>query len=718
MPEAPPLNGTESAAPSSASETDETRLARQRVLDAAAHVRPSVWAFALYALLATVMWLPFGFRTSGLVEEWGLLWLHDRGEQLWWITEDSPLASFRLRPLFDVPFEMAYSLGSGFIWLNVIALAVLACVGLATYLLVERLAPERRAVAFVAGVLAMLYPVNEGLFTFRVLHIRLAVVLFLFALVLLWDLARAPTWWRFVSMSFLLGASLLIYQIAVAVLVLGPMIVMMAADAASLRRLVKYSALWFAAPAAVACYWAFVLQQGGTYEFETASSARRPSLNEYGHDMVRAYADQLFRAWRPLSWVSWDVRYLLIGGACGVLVAGVALRAQGSGRLGARSSLFVGLGAIALSPLGFLPLWMIVYAIHETLKVYLLSSVAVAIGLTLLLGFVCRHRTVFAVVGGALTGLAAVYALHQHGHYVALAHAQTRVLGELVQQLPSPRDGSTIVVRDHSGQFSLVWTLGPPVNFSAAVESAYKNPTLDVVLCNELTGEAYLNGAPVRECPDGRRAAHNPAAGPALEVAPEQLAIFDYDPVREMRLVERRTGTLPVGYAPSRLAASGRQGRGSLFACSPIQDCTKPPSAMWPSGSIHENFGPDASNITGFRPSEITPEGLPFRWSIARRTHTYAHLPPRNASLDLRIVYVIHPTVVRSIRLAVNGRDVPLRVEPFGSGYRARATIPGEALRAVSDDIEIKSALGQVTRTDSLGIAVTRIDVEPEPVGS
>ena len=75
-----------------------------------------------YALLATLMWLPFGLRTTGLVEEWGLLGLHDRGEQLWWLTEGSSLESLRLRPLFVAPFELRFSLGAAFVWLNVIAL--------------------------------------------------------------------------------------------------------------------------------------------------------------------------------------------------------------------------------------------------------------------------------------------------------------------------------------------------------------------------------------------------------------------------------------------------------------------------------------------------------------------------------------------------------------------------------------------------------------------
>ena len=79
--------------------------------------------------------------------------------------------------------------------------------------------------------------------------------------------------------------------------------------------------------------------------------------------------------------------------ACGLVVALAALAAA---ELLRRLSVPVlaprrRCGAIVLSPLGFLPLWTIVYSIHEHLKVYLLSSVGVAIGVALVVGFVCRR---------------------------------------------------------------------------------------------------------------------------------------------------------------------------------------------------------------------------------------------------------------------------------------------------------------------------------------
>jgi hypothetical protein len=679
-------------------------------------VRPWIAASLLYALLATILWLPFGFRTTGLVEEWDLMWLHDRGELLWWVTGGGALAYMRLRPLFAVLNELNSTLGSGFLWLNVVALLIFVCVGLATFLLVERLAPGLRAVALVAGTFAMLYPANSGLFTFRVIHIRASVALFLFALVVLSDFSRAPKVWRFALMSLLLGASLLMYQIAALALVVGPLVVLLSIGLDDKSALLKRSALWFATPAAVGCYWLLIATQGGTYEVTSASAAPRPSVRAYVDDLVRSYVDQLYSAWRPAAWASWETRYLVIGGFCGVLIAVVAWTAAGSGRLGNRNVLLGSLGVIAIAPLGFLPLWAIVASIHESLKIYLLSSIAVAVGLALLLAYICRSRTPFAIASGLLVGLAAVYALQQHAHYVALSKAETRILGSLVQELPSPRDGTVVVVRDHSGQLSLVWTLGPPITFSSAVEVAFHNPTLAVVLCNESTGVAYLTGKPIQACPDGRVTRPATASYPALEMQPARMAVFDYDLVHEMRLVERRSGTLPAGYAPLKLIGKGRQSRKSLFACMPIQRCTKSPSALWPRGSIHETFGTESTNVTGFRPAETTPEGSTFRWSISRKTHAYAFLPPRDARLALRVLYVIEPAVANSLRLQVNGHDVPLAVRPVAHGYLATATVPGENLRGSPDDIEFASDVFPVTGSfDPLGIAVTRLDVEPTP---
>jgi hypothetical protein len=397
--------------------------------------------------------------------------------------------------------------------------------------------------------------------------------------------------------------------------------------------------------------------------------------------------------------VTWKPEYVLLGVLCGALVALTVLLARGeSTRLGRRSSFAGAVGAVAIAPLGFLPLWAIVASIHETLKVYLLSSIAVAAGAGLLIGFLCRTRTLVAVVGGALVSLAAIYGLHQHAHFVGLAHGETRVLGEMVEQLPAPADGTTIVVRDSSGKLSQVWTLGPPVTFGAAVEVAYHNPTLRIILCDEAHGHAYSNGVLLPSCPLGERA---------------RLAVFDYDLVHELRLLPQ--GSLGRGYAPLRLADKGPSLRSALFGCSPIQGCTDAPSASWPRGAVHETFDAEPDNLTGFRPAEKAPDGTSFRWSDSAETHVFAFLPARSATFDLSVLFTVDPAVLQTIRVSVNGHDVPAQVVPKPGRYVVRATIPAQALAPSPDDLEIRSRAVPVAGSpDPLGLAVSRLDVTPQ----
>src|SRR5262249_8513240 len=156
-------------------------------------------------------------------------------------------------------------------------------------------------------------------FAFRVIHIQTAVVLFLFALVLLWDLAGAFRVWRFVLMSALLAASLLMYQIAAAAVLFSPFVLLLRFRREQWRRLVKVSALLLAPPISVGLYWLSVATTTTTYEFQTADVAPRPSPHQYASDLVGSYEDQLLRAWRPAQWVTWEPRYIALGAACGLL---------------------------------------------------------------------------------------------------------------------------------------------------------------------------------------------------------------------------------------------------------------------------------------------------------------------------------------------------------------------------------------------------------------
>jgi hypothetical protein len=665
-----------------------------------------LWAAALiaYALLAIVLWLPFGFRMNGLVEEWDISWLLDRGEQLWWITGSSSVSYLRLRPLTMLPFAVAHALG-GFVWLNAIALAVLALRGTATFLLIDRLAPRRRSAAWIGGALSMLYPANVGLFALRMTHINLAVTLFLFALVVLCDIERGARRWRMIPMALMLAASLLIYQIALVAAVLGP-VVLLVLGVRERRRLLELASAWYLGLACVGVYWLVIVSEGVTYELNSAHGPR-PPLRVYGHDLIESYVDQLARAWLPSAWVTWRPAFVAIGIACGLGVAALAWSARrGADRaVRERNTLVAGISLLLIAPIGFLPLWAIVASIHEALKVYLLSSVAVSAGLALLIAYIGRRPEIIAVLGGILAAVAVLYGLQQHAYYASLAHRQERVLGEMVDQLPSPPRGTTIVVHDITGQLGREWTLGPPVTFAAAVSVAYHDPTLQVALCEDESHDAFVNGNSVARCP----------TAPAQRSRVQHLAVFRYDLLRELRLVTPGDPTLrslPAGYAPSELAYRGPKMRRGLFSCDPIEKCTDPPSASWPRGSIAEPFDRFALNVTGIFAPEESPAGETFQWSNSHVVRVYAVLPPRRMRFDLHFLYVLRPDVLKTIRLSVDGRTIPVAVSAGRNGYHAIATIPAAALKAQRDTLAITSAVVPVAGSpDALGLAIERLDV-------
>ena len=149
--------------------------------------------YAGMVLLTLLLWLPFGFKTTGLVEEWGVTGLMESGSRPFFITPDSNLAAHRMRP-FEVFFHAAaYALDpDSFLFYNVFQLLFLAGKMVAVYWLVLQFFPKQRVLALGAGVLSVVYPVDSALFTFRVIHVHAAILAYLIAACLLIRHVRQP----------------------------------------------------------------------------------------------------------------------------------------------------------------------------------------------------------------------------------------------------------------------------------------------------------------------------------------------------------------------------------------------------------------------------------------------------------------------------------------------------------------------------------------------
>ena len=126
-------------------------------------------------LLTLILWLPFSFKTTGLIEEWGVLRVIETGSQLFFITPNSALGPHRMRPLEVFVHSLAHALDpDSFLFFNLFQLLFMFGKMAAIYWLLLQFLPGRRLLAFAASTLFLVYPADTALFTFRAIHIQAA----------------------------------------------------------------------------------------------------------------------------------------------------------------------------------------------------------------------------------------------------------------------------------------------------------------------------------------------------------------------------------------------------------------------------------------------------------------------------------------------------------------------------------------------------------------
>ena len=227
---------------------------------------------------------------------------------------------------------------------------------------------------------------------------------FLFALVLLCDLARRGGSWRGAAIFLLLAASLLMYQIATAAVVIAPL-VLFAVGVRGGRQLIALATVWDAAPVTFAIHTLFCSfsreATGGTNwtpppprqgPHSPAISTRRSAPSD---------TNSLMPGGRATGYAG--TGHVLLGVLRGVLV-GLPLRPGSlafvdcpccSGNSDRGGDL-----TPSLPPLDSVVIWAIPALIGDALRGYILSSVAVAIGVALLTGFAVRRASILAILSG------------------------------------------------------------------------------------------------------------------------------------------------------------------------------------------------------------------------------------------------------------------------------------------------------------------------------
>lgn len=559
-------------------------------------------------LLTLVLWMPFSFKTTGLIEEWSVIRTIESGSQLFFVTPDSILSGARLRPLHLLIPATAHALNpDSFVLLNVFTLILMFGKMVAVSWLVLQFLPGRRLLAFVAGVLLLLYPADKSLFALRVIQVHAATCSYLFAAYLLIRFIQRPAnrgWFYLAGASVLLMFSVMTYQIALPLAIVTPLAAL-AFVRVSDRRLWIATAAWYGAIAVPLLYAVWALHQGGGQAYEMGLLDTKPAnglspLADMMASVGLAYQRQVTgwaTAWHELRQYSHLRAAALAGLAVFALTGAWIARADRQDAAGQPASTrryaFVAIAAAAIICLGMAAFLPVAAHRRNDFRIYLLSMTGSAVVVALLLFWISRaarrfRATVFLTLAVPFVALGFTHALQNHQTYVNYSLEQQQVLQDTVAQAPRLAPHSFVVLLDYTGILDREYVFLYGSYVDSALKYLYTDPSLDAGYC-----PMGFGGMLGTTCTFDRSSLHitRSTAGLNIDVkVPYERAVFFANDVdNHFRLITAQDLAAKydvAGYDPRlRIAGTDPTPRAaSMFSCEPALSCYRDAAGRYRSG--------------------------------------------------------------------------------------------------------------------------------------
>src|SRR6266478_5856396 len=271
---------------------------------------------AAFAALVLTLWLPFGWKVTGLYEEWFYMSYTDAGNPFRMLYDPPYNESYRRLTL--APYVLGYVLTpSSFLGFNIIAGLCLLGKGAAMYSLVRRLVPENSALAFVSGALLVVYPADRALLTLRVTNLHAGVFLLLVALNLLIVAWQRFRWTTLLAMLVAEGVALGTYDGAIPLSFCAPVLLVWLRDGID-KRLVGLAAAWWGVSLSFLVHLILALRNPTTYVaaqlWAGSDLGKTPFveiLRSWRYSVTRAYGRNFGTGWyEALRGLDWQDPYL------------------------------------------------------------------------------------------------------------------------------------------------------------------------------------------------------------------------------------------------------------------------------------------------------------------------------------------------------------------------------------------------------------------------
>lgn len=476
--------------------------------------RTLITAAAALALLVILLWLPTGIKTTGLMEEW--IFLNDfekgteseRNEDIDFITLSG---TQRLRPLVGSGTVTAAVLTPGsFTGAHLYVMVTTTLKGLALYLVLAMLLPDNRVFALLTALLLIVFPADDGLFTFRALPVHGAVMYFLLGVYFLLRYWEQPRWWAALGFFIAQLITLMTYEVVYPLIAATPLLLLWHRPQGR-ARWIRATTLWMLAPVLTMLYVTWSLGQGESYQswvLQRSGLTQPEVAAEMVGALVNAYQRNLIGGWwTALGQVTSSAPLLLgLAAAAGVISAGAGwLTMRGAEQHpmefsdGARRYLGLLVIGLAVIGLGYVLFLLTPYR-DLTWRVFVYSSIGGALCSATVIWLISRwlpgKQRAFVVIMSALIAVATVWALNQQAHYAALSATQQRVLRGVIRDVPQLADGGVIVVVDETDSLRDNWTLGTSYLVEYALQVIYEDYDVQAVLC------AYESAAGFRTLPE------------------------------------------------------------------------------------------------------------------------------------------------------------------------------------------------------------------------
>lgn len=460
-----------------------------------AHIIPAV-------IIVLILWLPFGFALTGLIEEWGVIGLFVKHGIFFVADLSSPLSLHSLRPLTILPQAIAYWLDSNsFYYWHVLLILALLIKGSSISYIVEKLSGNSR-LGIIACALVIIYPADTMQLSFRGLHINWALSLTLLGSAIFLHALSINRKFHAVSLSilasilfssacFMYEASLLLACIPVLLLFIRDGI---KSTLIQIKQRLLQHAIWIAGAIAYVVYALKTAPLVNSYQTgvigpDLLATLKITYTKLFTVGLLRSTVGGWFDAIQITVSEYSNYGYTIVACAVFFLIIAALLNA-GNNHIASNYkqsltfNLRLAIAGLALILIGYFPFLTSPSHLVINQRTFLFATVGAALSVLALIStsYRCSKVVASALFGFFfITGIS--FQLYQFHHYVEISRKQAAVLNDITQHFDGNVENKTVVILDYGNQLSYTWMLMNE-SLSGSLSFLYNKPINDIQVCH------------------------------------------------------------------------------------------------------------------------------------------------------------------------------------------------------------------------------------------